>query len=141
MNKTQESKPNGTGTNNIQKPLSRKQIEAIPHLVGAGSLEAGRKKAGVAKTTLYQWLKDETFKAELERTREAVTREALDRLKGAITRAVEGLIHLAVDKNKSVRLRACEKVIDFFLKVREADEIECRLEKIERIILERRTYR
>ena len=136
-----EPKPNSTETNDIQNPLTRKQIEAIPYLVGAKSLEEGCRKAKVAKTTLYQWLKNESFKTELERTRERVTREALDRLKAAITRAVEGLIHLAQDKNKSIRLRACEKVIDFFLKVKEADEIEGRLEKIEKIILERRTYR
>ena len=141
MNQKAENEPKSTKPNGFEKGLTRKQVEAIPHLVGARSLEEGCKKARVAKSTLYQWLKDETFKNELERQRDEVIREALERLKASITRAVDGLIKLAEDKEKGIRLRAIEKILDFFLKVKEVDEIEVRLEKVERVILERRTYR
>ena len=38
--------------------LSRKQREAIPSLIGARSLEEGRKRAKVGQRTLYRWLKE-----------------------------------------------------------------------------------
>lgn len=135
--KGQEIKPNQTESNG----LTRKQKEAIPHLICARSLEEGCRKARIAKATLYEWLKDGGFKSELERQREKVITDALERLKAGITRAVDGLLELSEDKEKGIRLRACEKVLDFFLKTKEIEELEGRLEKIERIILERRSYR
>ena len=117
--------------------LTRKQTEAIPHLVGAKSLEEGRKKARIGKATLYAWLKDEGFRSELERQRRLIITDAIERLKAGITKAVDGLIELSEDKEKGIRLRACEKVLDFFVKTKEIDEIEKRLERIENIILER----
>ena len=140
MNQEPENKPKSTKVNGFEQGLTRKQVEAIPHLVGARSLEEGCRKAKVAKSTLYQWFKDETFKNELERQREGVIVEALERLKTSVTRAVDGLIELAEDKEKGLRLRAIERILDFFIKVKEVDELKSRLEKVERIVLERRTY-
>ena len=141
MQEAAQSEPKNTKLNGFEQGLSRKQVEAIPYLVGARSLEEGCRKARVAKSTLYQWLKDEPFRKELARHREQITSEALERLKASITRAVDGLIELVGDKDKGIRFRAIEKVLDFFMKVKEADELEARLEKVERVMLERRTYR
>ena len=135
------TEPKNTEQHVFEQGLTRKQVEAIPHLVGARSFEEGCRKARIGKTTLYQWLKDDAFKSELERHREEVIREALERLKTSVTRAVDGLIALSEDKEKGVRLRAIEKILDLFFKTREQEEIEGRLEKIERIILERRSYK
>ncbi len=141
MNQELENEPKSTKSNGFEQSLTRKQLEAIPRLVGARSFEEGCRKARVAKSTLYQWLKDETFKNELEKQREVVIREALERLKTSITMAVDGLIELAGDNEKGIRLRAIEKILDFFFKVTEIEEIEARLQKVERVMLERRTYR
>jgi hypothetical protein len=121
--------------------LTRKQVEAIPHLIGARSLEQGRKKAKVGKATLYEWLKDEGFKSELERQREGVITDALERLKTGITRAVDGLLELSEDKQKGIRLRACERILDCYWRSKEMDELEKRLERIEKIVSERRLTR
>ena len=121
--------------------LTRKQREAIPYLVGARSLEQGCKEAKLGKTTLYHWLKDEAFRDALEKAREDVARESIQRLKANVTKAVDGLIELAGDDEKWIRLRACERVLDFFLKFKELEVIEGRLEKIEKVVWERRTYR
>jgi len=112
--------------------LTRKQREAIPFLIGARSLEEGREKAKLSKSTLYKWLKDEAFKTELNRQREAVISEALDRLKAAIGQAVEGLTGLMNADEKNIRLRACERVIEFFVKTKELEEIETRLTELEK---------
>ena len=135
--KGQEIKLNQTESNG----LTTKQREAIPHLICSRSMEEGCRKAKIAKATLYEWLKDGNFKGELERQREGIINEALERLKTSITQAVDGLIGLMKAKEKPIQIRACEKILDFFLKTREVEEIEGRLEKIEKIVLERRTYR
>jgi hypothetical protein len=137
MDNDLQTKPNEPEMND-SGTLTPKQIEAIPHLIGAKSIEAGCRRAKIAKATLYRWLKSDAFKSEMEKARESVIREALGRLKNAITVAVDGLVELARDKNKNVKIRACEKIIDLFLRVKEVEEIEGRLEKIESIIIERR---
>ena len=60
----QGNEPNKTKSNGLEEKtiLTRKQREAIPHLVGARSLEEGCKKARIAKFTLYHWLSDDPFK-------------------------------------------------------------------------------
>ena len=121
--------------------LNRRQRAAIPYLVTAKSLQDGCEAAGISTSTLYVWLKDDAFRDELEGARSRVIEESLRRLKAGISGAVDGLIELSDDKNKLIRIRACEKIIDFFLKVRELDEIERRLESIERIVLERKVFR
>ena len=138
--------PNKTKTDDLTqgeeaKILTRKQIEAIPHLLGARSLEAGCKAARISKSSFHRWLKDENFKNELERQREEMINEALQRLKTSVTRAVDGLIELMEADEKAFRLRACEKVLDYVLKVKEIGELGDRLSKVEKIIWERRTYR
>ena len=70
-----------------------------------------------------------------------MARESIQRLKANVTKAVDGLIELTGDEEKWIRLRACERVLDFFLKFKEMEVIEGRLEKIEKIVWERRTYR
>jgi len=134
-----EIEPEETNLNDFG--LTRKQKEAIPHLVGARSFEEGCRKARIAKATLYGWLKNENFKAELERQRDEVINESLERLKSSVTQAIEGFIELMEAKEKPIRIRACEKILDFFFKTKEVEEIEDRLEKIEKIVLERKTYR
>jgi len=125
----------------LEKALTRKQIEAIPYLTMAKSIEAGCRKAKISKTTFYSWIQNTNFENELNRTRETVIREAIERLKGAITGAVDGLVELAGDKEKNVKLRACIELLHFHLRLREGQELESRLEKIERIIFERRSYK
>ncbi len=137
------NEPKKTEANGLPQgeSLTRKQKEAIPALIGARSLEAGCRKAHLCKTTFYKWMKEPGFKTALEEARGEVIQESLERLKAGVTKAVDGILALAGEKDKWVKLRACEKVLDFFLKVREVEELEGRLEKIERIIFEKRSYR
>jgi len=86
-------------------------------------------------------LKEQNFKAELRHQRDEVIRSALNRLKGAITQAVEELIKLTGAKREEVRRLACNDIITHVLKSIEIEDIEQRLDKVERIVLERKTYR
>lgn len=121
--------------------LTNRQLLAISHIINSASIEEASCKAKVSRSTLYKWLKDETFKAELKRQRDEVVNDALDRLKGAIAKAVEELIKLTDAQREEVRRLACNDIITHTLKTLEIEDIEQRLEKVERIILEKRTYR
>jgi len=121
--------------------LTNRQLMAITHIINSSSLEEASLKAKVSRTTLYNWLKDENFKAEVRRQRDEVIQNALNRLKGAITEAVEELIKLTNAQREEVRRLACNDIITFALKSIEIEDIEERLDKVERIVLERRSYK
>jgi len=125
----------------VKTGLSRRQKEAIPFLLGAKSVEEGCRNAGLSKATVFRWLRQDDFRAEVQRQREAVTTEALQRLKASITAAVDTLVALTGSQEESIRLRAAQQIIDFCLKIRDGDEIESRLERVEKIILERKIFR
>ena len=66
---------------------SLKQKRVIPYLLAAPSGEEGCKWAHVSKAAVYKWLKNEIFKGELRRERNAVIGWALDSLKANLTKA------------------------------------------------------
>ena len=118
--------------------LTNRQLLAISHIIASSTLEDARKKAGISKGTLYNWLKDESFKAELKRQRDEVVKGALDRLKIAMTKAVDGLIGLMNTKRPDLKRWVCKDIIDYALKNLELEKIEERLDRLEQVISEKR---
>ncbi|MBU4311851.1 MAG: hypothetical protein KJ706_03960 [Candidatus Omnitrophica bacterium] len=116
--------------------LSNKQIQLISCLLTSPTIEEACNKAGIERGSYYNWLRDEAFKAELKRQRDIVTSEALDRLKGALSKAVEELIKLMDSTLPSLRRWACKDVLDYTLRSIELENIEDRLAKIEKHINE-----
>lgn len=121
--------------------LTNRQIQAITHFLTSSSIEETCRKANISKTTFYKWLKDETFKDFLEEKRKEMVKEALQRLQVSINKAVAVLIDLMSTGNESIRRLASRDIIGYALKSIEIQEIEERLEKVERLVLERRSYR
>ncbi|MEA3368814.1 MAG: IS630 transposase-related protein [Candidatus Ratteibacteria bacterium] len=121
--------------------LSNRQLLAISHLIGSPSIEKASQKARVSRNTIYLWLKDEDFRMELKRQRDEVIRIALERLKSSITTAVEELIKLMGAEREEVRRLACNDIINHTLKSIEVEHIEERLDKVEKIVFERKSYR
>jgi hypothetical protein len=118
--------------------LTDRQKSAIPHLVGVRSLEEGRKKAKIAKSTLYAWLRDPVFKDELTKTRNEVARDALDSLKVSMTKAVDRLVYLLDSKKEHIAKGAAEKVIEYGIRALELEEFEERLQAIEKAVFANR---
>jgi len=121
--------------------LTNRQLLAINQIIASSTLEEARKKARISKGTLYAWLKDEAFKAELKNQRDKVVKEALDRLKMAMTKATKGLIKLMDTKKPDLKRWVCKDIIDYALRSIELENIEERLDKVERVILERKSYK
>jgi len=120
-----------------QEELTNKQLLIVSHILTTRTHEEACRKAKISKGTLYALLKGEAFKAELKRQRDEVVCEALDRLKCALSSAVDGLVGLMDSKQPHVRYRACKDIIDFTLRNIEIENIEERLEKIEDVISKR----
>ena len=115
--------------------LNNRQKHAIPLVLAARSIEEGCRVAGIAKRTWYNWMRDEALKEAVSLYREQVISDALERLKSAVTFAVEGLTGLVDAEGESIRLRACREVLDYFMKARELDDMDRRVSALENAVL------
>jgi len=122
------------GTQSGSQGLSRRQLRAIPHLVAAKSVTEGCKRARVGRNTFYDWLKDEAFREELERQREAFDNEQ----EAVITRGLLRLSEKAMEKLEEAldhelvfaKLQAIRMVVQS-VRDRKEDHIERRLDELE----------
>ena len=111
--------------------LTTKQIRIIPYLLEAPSIEQGCKRAKVSKATVYGWLKNETFRHELKRQRDAVIERALDSLKANISKATETLVKLLDSDKETIQARAAEDIIEFTQKALEYEDLDKRIRALE----------
>jgi hypothetical protein len=121
--------------------LTERQRKTIPFLVASPTMEEGRRKAKLSKNALYEWLKTPVFRQELSAQRELVITEALDALKGHMTKATETLVGLLNADSDSLKRYVANDIINHVLKAKELQDLEGRLEKLERIVLQRKGYR
>ena len=111
--------------------LSDRQLKAIPFLVLSPTYTEGCKEAGINKGTFFKWIKCPEFKAELDRRRDEVAAEAFGLLSQSLTKAVETLAGLLDNKDDRIKRLAAKDVIGFFVKHKEAEDIDRRLTAIE----------
>ena len=116
-----------------EKTLTERQIRVLPYLLASPSIEDACRRAKINKSTVYDWPKDDHFRQELKSQRDQVICQALDSLKGSITKAADTLVKHLESPRESVSLRAAEDIIDFVQKALERDELEQRIEALERL--------
>jgi hypothetical protein len=121
--------------------LNDRQLKAISLILSAPTLEKGCGKAQISKQTFYNWLENPDFKAELTRQRNEVIQEGLSNLKTSIKKAVDVLMDCLNSTDKSVKRRAANDLLSHCLRLREIEEVEDRLQKIEEIIIRRKIYK
>ncbi len=113
---------------------TRRQARALPLLLSGRTVEEGCKHAGISKQTFYNWMKIEAFRSEYRRNQSSFVALALETLKGNAMEAAEKLIGMISSEEGALLRSVCKDVIDFNLKIRELDEIETRLEKLEKYV-------
>jgi hypothetical protein len=111
--------------------LTERQQRVIPYLLASPSTEEACRRARINKTTVYEWLKDETFRQEFKRQRDAVIERALDSLKANISKATETLVTLLDSDKRAIQARAAEDIIEFTQKALEHEELERRIQALE----------
>lgn len=121
--------------------LTGKQQKVIPILIGYDSTEAAARAAGMSKNTLYNWMQQEEFSKAVSSARKKLLEKAMNKLMNVSMKAVITLETLLDAESESVRRAAANDVLGHILKYRELSEIEERLETVERLVLERKTYR
>ncbi len=83
------------------------------------------------RDSLYEWLKDPAFKAELERQREELVAQDFALLSQSVAKAVETLVGLLDAGDGRLRRLAAKDVLDQHAKFRELDELTRRIEAVE----------
>jgi len=122
-------------------PLNNRQLKAIPILISCDTVEEAARQIGIAKTTLYTWMEREEFNQAVTSARRKLLDKAMNKLLNVSMKAVLTLEKLLEAESESVRRAAANDVLGHLLKYRELSEIEERLESVEKIVLEKRTYK
>lgn len=113
--------------------LTSKQKRAISALMTSPTIAAAAKAAGCGERTLYRWLGDPVFTAELQ----AAERQALDatmrRLTSLSVAATSVVAHLLGDDDvpSATKARAADIVFGRMLQWREVMQLEERLAALE----------
>lgn len=123
-----------------QKPstfvtLSHAQARALPSLLSARTIEEGCRAARVSRQCFYNWMKQEAFREEFRRRRSSIVSLAMETLKGSAGEAAEKLSAMMSKEEGPLLRRVCRDVIDLNLKIREIEEIEVRVERLEKQIM------
>ena len=114
--------------------LTPRQYKAIEALLEAPTITAAAQAAGVARVTLYAWLKLEPFRNTLETARAAIYREGVDTLKGATGLAAGRLIELLDSRNENTRRLTAHEILTLAIRIDENQTLEKRLAALEQAL-------
>jgi len=121
--------------------LNNRQLKAIPILIACDTVEGAAREIGVSKGTLYAWMEKDEFNLAVSSARRKLLDKAMNKLMNVSMKAVITLEKLLDAESEAVRRAAANDVLGHILKHRELSDLEERLESVERIIMERRSYR
>ena len=112
--------------------LSEKQIIAIELLMASQPVASVAESAGVSRVTIYRWLKDGDFKAELDKRKNALIERSSRKLAGALNQAIDVLINLLSAKNPNIRRLTAGNLIEYSMKLSNLTDLERRITALER---------
>ncbi len=121
--------------NGDKKPqLTAKQLRGIQAILQAETMEQAAEITRVNRKTLYRWLEMEPFIKELARAKRLMINQGILKLQRGTSEAVATLVEICQDKEApaSSRVSAAKEILSSTLKSLELEDIEGRLEKLER---------
>jgi len=116
--------------------LTRKQEQAIAALLTRRTIEEAAEAVGVSASTLRRWLKNPKFAASYREARRQVVDHALARLQRATGLAISVLMQVMLDQEApaSPRVAAARAVLDYALRIKEIEELEERVSRLEEVL-------
>jgi hypothetical protein len=115
--------------------MTESQIEALPALVAHACVSEGCKEAGISRKTYYEWLdRHPAFREELKARRRAIAEAALSGLMSRVEKAIDTLDALLCSDSDAVRRSAARDLLDLTFRLREADDIQARVERLEEML-------
>jgi hypothetical protein len=117
----------------MEKEVRRqKKIHLALAIAGGESIAAWAQENGVSERTAFSWAKDPKVRREVEACRRRVVNQAIGRLTGMTTKAVDGITHLAQKaESESVQLRAWRGVLADLMSVSKFSVLEYRMTELE----------
>ncbi len=117
--------------NDGETKLTARQVRFLPVLLAKPNYTEACKAGRVSRDTLYEWLKDPTFKAELERQRTELVAQGFALLSQSVAKAVETLVGLLDAEDDRLKRLAAKDILDQHARYRELDDLTQRIEAIE----------
>ena len=112
--------------------VTQRQAKALPLILSGRTVGEGCEAAGISRKSFYNWLKGEAFRNEYRERQRALVELAMVTLKGNAMAAAEKLASMVATEGGPLLRRVCRDVIDLNLKIREMDDLEARLEALEK---------
>ena len=114
----------------IESALKPKQKRAIAALLVKTPDEVCE-AAGISRPTLWRWMQQEDFKAELQNAQDELFSASLGQMKSHLQAAVQKVAALMESPRPDVALRAAQSLIEYNLRIRQLENLEARLAEIE----------
>ena len=113
--------------------LNQRQDKFLKALLETSSIEHACEKAGIAKTTAYRYLKDETFMKEYRAIRRELMQDVTAKLQKSSIDAVHTLneVMLDGDATPSSRVQAAKNILEIAYRSLELDDIQERVDQLE----------
>jgi predicted DNA-binding transcriptional regulator AlpA len=114
--------------------LPRKRQQAIAALIECLTMKEAAKSVGVGEATIFRWMQERDFQKAFKEAKRRVVDQANARLQRASMEAVNTLRRIMNDPKKppSSRVTAARIILDMSLKSVELEEVESRVEELER---------
>lgn len=116
----------------MENGLTARQQRLLIELVKNPNIQTAARTAGVGRTTAYRWLAQPDFADELNRRRNEAMNEALSSVKSLTARAAQELVRLLDTQDERLLRHICNDILGHAIKVRETEQIEQRLAKLEK---------
>ena len=111
--------------------LTKRQLQLLPYLLSCPTYEEAACQARVSVKQIYCWLKTSVFKAELDKRRNAIIEEAVNKLKYNTTKAADTLVALLAHSNPTIQRGVANDLLNHVTKFIELHEIEERIQLLE----------
>ena len=111
-----------------------RQTVAMPYIAANPSMTEAAKAAGISRVTLYRWMQDPSFRAELERIRKDAVDLAYAELRGLALKSVTAIAELLEDPDPRVRGMAARTALSSVAKAEEVYQLRNRFDILDRAI-------
>lgn len=120
------------------KKLNDNQKKFIVAMLSSSTIAEATQKAGISTQTGYNYMSNQTVKDELKKLRRDSFEQATSKIVDSVDEAVEVLREVMADDEEvgATRVQAARTIIANAFKSYELQEIEERLENIERVLAE-----
>ena len=120
----------------IKNDTEKREI-LMDALLHSPDVSKAAERAEVSRATVYRWLNDDDFAAELKTKRDAMLDSAIESVKCHSGRAADTLAEMLVSKDERLRRMAAKDLMDYSFKVLENRDVLERLAAIEERLAEK----